>query len=430
MTLFCILAIAVVATIAVGLLLLRNRELTKQIEINVKNRTSELEIQSEVAQMASRAKTDFIARLSHEMRIPLNAIAGLTYIAKQSAAQPEKVLSSLREISHATAQLTAILNDVLDLTRIESGRFELESEPFLIKDAVDDVASMIRQRCDENGLIFETSLEKISSLGVIGDKLRLNLVLMNLLGTSVGLTDKGGKISLLVDIAYETRTDIAFTFVISDNGRGMKLSESSIQFEAFEQFETSSFDRYCSSSFGLQVSQGLVRQMGGSIMTTSEVGSGTTFTFTILLTRDESVAKNETTARFDIDLSGKHILVADDSELNRTIVEEILADMNAIVEQASDGEQVVKMFKSSPFAYYDLIFMDVQMPKLSGHEATGQIRAMGRADAGSIPIIALTADAYQSDIDKAKNSGMNGHIAKPIDVDEVMRRISDNIKLS
>ena len=396
------------------ILFLRNKQMAVRLERQVHERTAELEVQTEAAKVASTAKSEFLARMSHEIRTPLNAIIGMTEIARR-ALQLDKKDMSLDEISIASEHLLGILNDVLDMAKIESGKFTLMREPFDLPEAMNEVANIINQRCSEKGVEFFTYFGVETGRGALGDRLRLKQVLINLLGNAVKFTPNGGE----VHFSVEALDGDDVHFAVEDTGIGIPEEQIDRLFKSFEQADSSIAVRFGGTGLGLAISQNLIGLMGGEITVSSELGEGSTFEFTITL--DRVVLENAAHVAAEApDLTGKRILVVEDIEINRLIISELLADTHLAIEEAEDGAQALELFTSSPPRYYDLIFMDVQMPNMNGYEATYAIRELDREDAAEVPILAMTANAYKEDIDNAISSGMNSHLSKPIDIDEVM----------
>jgi len=436
--------------IAVALLVtifIRNRKAGRKLEHLVRVRTSELEqrsldleIQTDAARVASQAKSEFLARMSHEIRTPLNAIIGMTEIAKK-ADTPDKTTSSLEAVTAASNHLLGILNDVLDMSKIESGKFILSRESFAILTAMDEVAEIIDQRCVEKNIEFVRNFEVDGDPGVLGDKLRLKQVLINLLGNAVKFTPENGKITFSVsaeasEIEVTERTEpteeepdgvemarnvaaVKIALSVTDTGIGISDEQKEHLFVAFEQAHGGIAAQFGGTGLGLAISQNLVGLMGGEILLDSEIGKGSTFSFGITLERALIQDEEKFTSKA-VEFPGKRILLVEDVEINRLILIELLADTQVIIDEAVDGIDAVEKFGASAEGYYDLIFMDVQMPNLNGYEATSRIRAEKRADAKTVPIIAMTANAYKEDVDRAIEAGMNAHLSKPIDIEKVV----------
>jgi CheY-like chemotaxis protein len=271
---------------------------------------------------------------------------------------------------------------------------------------------------------FRANYDEIPNYVIVGDKLRLKQVIINLLGNAVKFTSSGGKIDFLTDIADRTENGVTVSFSVVDNGIGMTEEQAAKVFNAFEQADPSIAATFGGTGLGLSISRNLVSLMGGDITLKSELGKGSTFSFALRFDRAEDCADEGAKNLTIPDLSGKRVLLAEDIEINRVILIELLSDTHVTIDEAEDGVAAAGRFSASPEGWYDLIFMDVQMPNMNGYEATKVIRKMARSDAKTVPIIAMTANVYREDVERATDAGMNGHLGKPIDMADVMKTLT------
>jgi signal transduction histidine kinase/CheY-like chemotaxis protein len=393
------------------------------LEQTVKERTRKLEEKTIAAQAASQAKSRFLTSMSHEIRTPLNAIIGMAQIAKKAPSR-EKSNASVDEILAASDYLLGILNNILDMSNIESGKLEIEQARFVLNKVITEVVSIIRERCFAKALTFNHNAEEMPGTAVIGDKLRLKQVLLNLLGNAVKFTPEDGEISFIIRIKEETDAFLDLEFIVADNGLGITEDQQAQLFIAFEQGSSNSM-KHGGTGLGLAISQNLVRMMGGEISVRSTLGKGSVFAFEIRLEKAAGAYAEESPVVPD--LTGKHILSVEDIEINRIVLTELLAETNAEIDEAVDGAEAVEKFKASPVGHYAFVFMDLLMPNMNGHDAARHIRSLDREDAAKVPIVALSANAYQDDIDQAIAAGMDSHLAKPVDIAAVMRILAEKI---
>ena len=427
-----ILIISIICLLAV--LVIKNKRAGTLLEITVHERTKELEVQTEtaekafaIAQEASMAKSDFLARMSHEIRTPLNAIIGMAAIAKASPTR-EKSNESIVEVEKASNHLLGILNDVLDMSKIESGKFVLVQEELSLRAAMIEVGAIIRQRCVEKKIKFIENAADMQDITVIGDKLRLKQVVINLLGNAVKFTPNGGYIKFNVDIPEREGDVINVRFSVADTGIGISDEQKGKLFSAFEQADSNIAVKYGGTGLGLAISQNLVGMMGGLITVESELDKGSEFSFSLPMTiADKVITPDEPVEEVIPDLSGKKMLLVEDIEMNRIILQELLSGTNIEIDEAEDGQYAVEMFEAAESGRYDIIFMDIQMPRMNGYEAARAIRALNHPDAETIQIIAMTANAYQDDVQRALDSGMNSHLSKPVDINKIMRLLAERL---
>ncbi|MDR1978189.1 MAG: response regulator [Synergistaceae bacterium] len=543
-----------------------------------KEMTDSLIAVKDAALKATRVKSEFLSRMSHEMRTPMNAIIGMASIA-EGTDDKEKLRFCLSTIGTSANHLLNLINDVLDMSKIEAGKLELDASPFDIEKMLMKVCNILEEKVDQKNQDLRVVIEKGTALRYVGDEMRLSQVVTNLFGNAVKFTPEKGKILLTVKEVERRGDRSRLRFSVSDTGIGMTREQTERLFGAFQQADASIAKRYGGTGLGLAISQKIVEQMDGRIEVASEPGKGTTFVFEVEIERDprqesdavfggppgirvlivdadpdSSEQFKAVTDRFGIasdvvatsseamplldaavqngspydaifldqdlpdedvleavgslssgidkntvvivtsflkwnkieqeanrlgvhrfltkplfpsslrdvieeliesgksgpkseagedapegsedqaienqaiDLSGKRILLTDDVEINRLIVRELLEDTNVSIDEAENGEKALFLFEQSAENYYDMVFMDIQMPGIDGYETARRIRALTRSDAKSVLIIALTANAYKEDAEKALEAGMDGHLAKPIDIDEVRNFLAERLK--
>jgi CheY-like chemotaxis protein/nitrogen-specific signal transduction histidine kinase len=386
------------------------------LEDLVRERTLELEEKTHAAEIASQAKTRFLANMSHELRTPMNAIMGMAHMVKTARTDERRELAADR-IAAASSHLLGILNDILDMSNIEAGTLSVERERFLLKRSLIEVADVFRLRSAEKAQTFTTNVEALAEATVVGDKLRLKQVLFNLLDNAIKYTAEDGTIELSAKLLSEDDSGMKVAFAVTDNGQGIAPEDIDRLFVAFEQGSTDRM-QHLGAGLGLAISRNLVNLMGGELEVTSSPGTGSTFSFVLQL--EKGAALTADGKPVIPDLSGKRVLSAEDIETNRIIIEELLSETNARVEHANDGAEALQMFRRSPEGYYDLVLLDLLMPHKSGFEVAYEIRGMDRTDARQVPMYAVSANAYPTDVKKSLEAGMNGHLAKPVDFTTLM----------
>ena len=407
------------------ILVVSQRRMNRRLETAVEIRTRELSIQTQAAESASRAKRDFLSNMSHEIRTPLNAIIGMTEVALRETDAPFKIRRAVKEVATASGHLRDIINDILDFSKIEAGKLELHSEAFHLFRLLDEIFSMMQQRCLDSNINFIIDFSEFGDTCVSGDRLRLKQVLINLIGNAVKFTPEMGIIHYTVHRTAVTKDAITLDFRIRDNGIGIGQEQLSRLFTAFEQADKSISTKFGGTGLGLAISQRIIQQMGGTIVVESELGNGSTFHFTLTLPLAGEPSTPELGDVVVPDLSGRRILVVEDIAVNRLVLSELLSITNVAIEEAVDGQEAVEVFERSPVNHFDLIFMDVQMPRMNGYEATKALRSLERPDAKTIPIFAMTANAYREDVTNALDAGMNDHIAKPVDINIVQTKLGE-----
>ena len=382
---------------------------------------------AEEADAANKAKSAFLLSISHDIRTPMNAIIGFTNIALRQNTVSD-IHDSLEKVQQSSNHLLSLLNDVLDFTRIESGKVTISPEPVDITQLTDNVQAIMNGLLYNRDLKFEVHREIPKNSYVLADVLRIREVLVNLLGNAVKFTKDGGKITLDVS-SYQGADEkhIITRYVVRDNGIGMSEEFQKKLFDPFSQEDDANArTQYKGTGLGMAITKKYVDMMGGSIAVESKKGVGSTFTVEIPLELQEQVIQSEQKQHLHRDLTGIHVLMAEDNDLNAELATIILEDAGMTVTRASDGKEVVNLFKNHPRGTYDLILMDIMMPNMDGHQAAKAIRALGieRSDAVTIPIIALSANAFIDDIQESLDSGMNDHISKPINMEELINTLN------
>lgn len=528
-------------------------DITEQRALHKELETSAEQLRAALAaaEQANRTKSDFMARMSHDLRTPMNAIVGMTTIAENNINNSEKVIDCLKKINVAGQHLLGLINDVLDMSKIDSGELALVPAPLFLPDFLANVYTIVQRSVQDKAFDYSVRLKNVEHEEIVADELRLRQVFINVISNACKFTPTGGKISVVIEeIPHKEEGRSVYRFIFSDSGIGMKSDFLPHVFDVFSRERDSRTDKIDGSGLGMAITKRIVEKLGGNISVESELGKGTTFTivipfqtvqtsclrkskvdFSVLLLNDVSsfhtamktvtdlgmsvdcvdsadealelckistynliildfkklgdnaekivseirqsqkkdtviaassydvaeiepkIKKLGITARvskpvfastvcnavqkylvcaekdiyvkpvMNYDFSGKRFLIVEDNELNREIAEELMRAENAEVESAKNGAEGVDKFAESPEGYYDLILMDIQMPVLNGYEATERIRKLPRADAQKVPILAMTADAFAEDIEKSRKAGMNGHLAKPLNITEMYRAI-------
>lgn len=381
------------------------------------------------AESASKAKSTFLSNMSHDIRTPMNAIIGFTNIGLKQNPTPE-LKNCLEKISNSSEHLLTLINDVLDISRIESGKIKYTPLPIDIREVTDTVLNIMHGFLSNRNINFSTRRTRIETPYVLADAVRIREVLVNILGNAVKFTDDGG--SIIFEMNYHPWEDdkhIVVCYRISDTGVGMSEEFVEHIFDEFSQEENSARTQYKGTGLGMAITKRYVDLMGGTISVESKKNEGSTFTIEIPFElTDESEVRKQGIPASKADLTGVKILMAEDNELNAEIAMVQLEEAGIQVTRASDGKEVVKIFAENPPGTFDIILMDVMMPEMNGYEATKAIRSMNnRHDDSNIPIIAMTANAFAEDVQASLDAGMNGHIAKPINIDELIKAIARNV---
>ena len=386
---------------------------------------------AEKADAANKAKSTFLFNMSHDIRTPMNAIVGFTDIALHQNSVAE-IHDSLEKVRESSKHLLSLLNDVLDLSRIESGKAVFFPEPVDITKLTDSVLAIMNGLLYNRDLKFEVYRERPKNPYVLADATRIREVLTNFLSNAVKFTKDGGTVTL--DISSHPGEDdkhIVARYIVKDNGIGMSEEFQKKLFKPFSQEDDrSARTQYKGTGLGMAIAKEYVEMMGGSIAVESQKGVGTTFTVEIPLELTEQDIHQKQEEPVHHDLTGVNVLMAEDNDLNAELATVMLEDAGMAVTRAFDGKEAVELFKNHPQGTYDIILMDIMMPNMDGHQAAKTIRAMGteRPDAATIPIIAVSANAFAEDIRASLDSGMNGHVSKPLNMKEVTDTIAKHIK--
>ncbi|MDR2180074.1 MAG: response regulator [Synergistaceae bacterium] len=379
---------------------------------------------------ASIAKSGFLSNMSHEMRTPLNAIIGMTAMAKSSS-DMEKKDYCIKKIEDASSHLLAVINDILDMSKIEANKLELSLVSFDFEKVIQRVVNIIQFRVDEKQQTLSVNIDSHVPRTLVGDDQRLTQVLTNLLGNAVKFTPEGGSISLDVGFVKEEEGACTLQIKVTDTGIGITPEQQSRLFASFEQAESSTSRKFGGTGLGLAISKRIVELMEGRIWIESELGKGSTFAFTLRAKRGAAepadgsgvgaLAADDAPEVRDC-FDEYRVLLAEDVEINREIVLALLEPTGLSIDCAENGEEAVRLFSEAP-GRYDMIFMDVQMPEVDGYEATRRIRALGVPEAKKVPIVAMTANVFREDVEKCLEAGMDDHLGKPLDFDEVLARL-------
>ena len=379
---------------------------------------------------AAQAKSEFLSRMSHEIRTPMNGIIGMTNIALLPGKTQEEMAQCLQKISVSSQYLLGLLNDILDMSKIESGKMQIVPENFSMEEMLDTIRGLIRPQTQAKGIHFEEDI-RLETRWYCADRLRISQILVNILGNAVKFTPVGGTIRLSVVEKKEGEGNTGkysdVFFAVSDTGIGISKENQERVFRSFEQVSGAGSGGIQGTGLGLSISSRLARLMGGKINLTSEPGKGSTFDFTLPLPHGQQVVQEETAeiCRFD----GKNVLLVEDNALNAEIAQTILDEMGFTVETVTDGDEAVEVLRTRQPGTFDVVLMDIMMPRMNGLEATRLIRSTeGRPDLKQLPILAMSANAFDDDVKKSLESGMNEHLSKPIEMDKLVAALCRALK--
>jgi signal transduction histidine kinase/CheY-like chemotaxis protein len=408
---------------------------SKKLSVALEQMFKTLQDRIEHAQQASRAKSDFLSNMSHEIRTPMNAIIGMTTIGKL-AETIERKDYAFGKISNASTHLLGVINDILDMSKIEANKLELSPTKFNFEKMLRKVVDVNIFRVDERRQKLTISTDEAIPRNLIGDDQRLTQVITNLLSNAVKFTPEDGAIRINACLERADGDVCTIRIDVTDTGIGISEEQQTRLFKSFEQAQSSTSREFGGTGLGLAISRRIVEMMGGRIWIKSALGEGATFSFTInaVDAHDDETDRSDENAAIGGDPSdetdifkGYRIILAEDVEINRIIVLELLEATGIVIDCAENGVEAVNLFAENP-AQYDMIFMDIQMPKMDGYDATKSIREMEQAYAKEIPIVAMTANVFREDIEKCLAVGMNGHVGKPINIEEVLEKLRTFLK--
>ena len=365
--------------------------------------------------LSAKAKSDFLARMSHEIRTPMNGIIGMTEIALKDGQTEERRIDCLRKIEHSSEYLLGLINDILDMSKIESGKMRLIEEKCNLMEMIQGLHPLLEAKLNENNIQYIADIQ-LKNHWFMADSLRLNQVLVNLLGNALKYSRPDGHVWLTVRETEEEKGFSNLYFQVRDDGIGIAPEKQQLIFRQFEQADNSENARKQGTGLGLAISRRIVRMMDSDIKLESEPGKGSSFSFNVKLQPVSGEKTTVTSQPEEISFPGKRILVVEDNELNMEIICTILENYGIKTEQAVNGKEAVRRMEESVPGYYDMIFMDIMMPEMDGLEATRTIRNLDRKDCKKIPIYAMSANAFDEDVKRSLASGMNGHLSKPVNL--------------
>lgn len=410
----------------------QKNQMTVQMEYMQTLETKNLQLEEAVvqAEKANLAKSNFLSRMSHDIRTPLNGIIGLLKIDVDHFDNQELVLENHKKMQISAKHLLSLINDVLQMSKLEDGNIVLTHEYISLVDLTKDIVTIIIGRAVDAGIEWDFEKDKtvIPYPYIYGSPVHLRQIFLNIYGNCIKYNRPGGKITTIVDTLEEKDGICTYRWVISDTGVGMSEEFLQCIFEPFAQEKNDARSVYQGTGLGMAIVKRLLDEMNGTIQVTSEVGVGSTFVITIPF--EIAPAPTELPAEAMVqsgEIEGLHLLLVEDNELNAEIAEVMLKDQGAEITTVSDGSQAVELFKKSEEGFFDVILMDIMMPVMDGLTATKTIRALNRPDAKTIPIIAMTANAFMEDAAKCFDAGMNAHLSKPLEIEKIVRTIQDEL---
>lgn len=401
-----------------GFLLLRDRLIRENMQ--------QLKEAAQQAECANIAKTDFLRRMSHDVRTPINGIQGMVEICRHYMDDHKKQEECLDKIVSASGFLLDLVNDVLDMNKLESGKIHLENKPFDLLALLNDVDNLLEIQARENGVEFIKLKPELMHTHYVGSSLHLRQILQNIGTNAIKYNHENGWVSVGCKELYSGGETAMIELTCADNGKGMSEEFQMHAFEPFAQEDSSIRSAYSGTGLGLAITKKLVDQLGGTIHFQSESGKGTTFTITLPLEPDRQNRQEKTQPDQMESIQGLHILLVEDSDLNMEILRFILKKHGAMVTEAWNGKEAVEQIRNTEPWTFDMVFMDIRMPVMNGLEAVHEIRNMDRKDAKALPVIAMSANAFSDDIERSLKAGMNAHVSKPLDAQMMIQAINEN----
>ena len=403
--------------------LIFGRDITREHQRLEDDKTKLMQVEE-----ASQSKTTFLSRMSHEIRTPMNGIIGMLALAEGKMQKQDPAMQYLDKANELSAHLLSLINDILDMSRIEAGKVELENKPFSLRAMGDKLYDMFAKTLDARSICYAVNFEGVTVDWLLGDELRLSQIMINFLSNAVKFTEQG-EIVVTIRQMMLREGNVDLLLRVHDTGQGMDLNFVYRIFRPFEQESIETGKKYGGTGLGMAITDQLVHLMGGQILVESLPGKGSDFTVYLTLPQAEADEQASVTGRaedqnqYEDAFQDCRILMAEDNDINAMIAVELLEGMGAKVDVAQNGQLALEAFQAKPEHYYDFILMDVQMPVLDGRAATRALRALDRSDATEIPIFALSADAFIEDERLSMESGMNGHYSKPIDFIALRRNV-------
>jgi len=420
---FLVVAVVLVVMFCMMMFVIMEGWSDKKLISHQEKANTELASAVREAESANKAKSEFLAYMSHDIRTPINGIMGMTDIAVKHVDDEARVLDCLGKIHESSKHLMNLINDVLNMSRIESGRTEAEHAPFDMSKCLANCASIVEGQLITRDIVLIREFEEPEHPFVIGDELHLRQILINILGNAVKFTPDGGKIFFRGKEIRDENNKAVFRFEIEDTGIGMKPEFLPHLFEPFMQEDGGARTTYKGTGLGLAITKKLVDLLGGTIQAESELNTGTKFTLELPMDIDVNAKPKKEEKRSEVKLNGMKVLLVEDNELNMEIAEVILEEQGVLVVPVENGKLAVDAFENNPPGTYDVILMDIMMPVMDGITAAKTIRGLNRADAKTIPILAMTANTYDEDVQRTREAGMNAHLSKPINPDILLKTL-------